>query len=51
MFPASYWFARFRVEPFNEISPSRYARLLPTLEAEPFCPSVSTWLVTEVSDA
>jgi hypothetical protein len=43
VFPASYWLARFVVEPFPEIQTSRYARLLPLADAEPFRPVVGSW--------
>jgi hypothetical protein len=43
VFPASYWLARFVVEPFPEIQTSRYARLLPLADAEPFGPVVGSW--------
>jgi hypothetical protein len=43
VFPASYWLARFTVEPFREIQTSRYARLLPLADAEPFRPAVGSW--------
>jgi hypothetical protein len=39
VFPAAYWIARFTVEPFtHKIQSSRYARLLPAVDAEPFHP-------------
>jgi hypothetical protein len=41
VFPASYWLARFRIEPFTRgIRTSRYARLLPAADAEPFRPVI-----------
>jgi hypothetical protein len=39
VFPATYWFAGFTVEPFTqEIQSFRYARLVPAADAEPFHP-------------
>jgi hypothetical protein len=43
VFPATYWLARFAVEPFTEIEPARYARLLPAVDAEPFRPVIGPW--------
>ena len=51
VFPATYWFGRFAVKPFTEIQPSRYARLLPAPDAEPFRPAVGRWPFTKVVDA
>jgi hypothetical protein len=42
-FPANYWFARFAVEPFEEITSDGYARLLPAPDAEPFRPVIGPW--------
>jgi hypothetical protein len=43
VFPASYWEARFAVEPFAAIQTSRYARLLQAPGAEPFQPIIGQW--------
>lgn len=43
VYPASYWLARFAVEPFFEIQTSRFSRLLPAPEAEPFRPIIGPW--------
>jgi hypothetical protein len=43
VFPASYWLARFAVEPFAAIQTSRYARLLSAPDAEPFRPIIGPW--------
>jgi hypothetical protein len=43
VFPASYWLGRFAVGPFTEIQASRYARLLPAPDAEPFHPVIGPW--------
>jgi hypothetical protein len=43
VFPATYWFARFAVQPFAEIQASRYARLLPAPDAELFRPIIGRW--------
>lgn len=40
VFPASYWLARFAVEPLPEMQSSRYARLLPADDADTFRPIV-----------
>jgi hypothetical protein len=43
VFPATYWLARFAVEPFAEITSTRYARLVPLADAKPFRPVVGSW--------
>ena len=43
VFPANYWLARFAVEPFTEIEPSRYARLLQAPDAQLFRPIIGQW--------
>jgi hypothetical protein len=40
VFPANYWLSRFAIQPFNCISTSHYAGLLPALTAEPFHPVI-----------
>ena len=40
VFPANYWVSRFAVQPFNCISTSHYAGLLPAPTAEPFHPVI-----------
>jgi hypothetical protein len=40
VFPATYWLSRFAIQPFNRISTSRYASLLPAHNAEPFRPVI-----------
>jgi hypothetical protein len=40
VFPANYWLSRFAVRPFNCISTSCYAGLLPARTAEPFHPAI-----------
>jgi hypothetical protein len=51
VFPASYWLARFTVEILPEMRASRFARLLPAADAEPFRPVIGPWPFTEVGDA
>jgi len=43
VFPASYWLARFAVEPLHEIMSARYGLLLRAPKAEPFCPVIGPW--------
>jgi hypothetical protein len=40
VFPANYWLSRFAIQPFNCISTSHYAGLLPAHTAEPFHPVI-----------
>ena len=40
VFPANYWVSRFAVQPFNCISTSHYAGLLPAHTAKPFHPVI-----------
>jgi hypothetical protein len=40
VFPANYWLSRFAVQPFNCISTSHYAGLLPAHNVEPFHPVI-----------
>ena len=40
VFPATYWLSRFAIQPFNCISTSRYAGVLPAHAAEPFHPVI-----------
>jgi hypothetical protein len=51
VFPASYWLAQFAVAPFFEIMTSRYARLLPAPDAEPFRPIIGRWPPSDAGDA
>jgi hypothetical protein len=44
VFPASYWLARLSVATLPEIQTSRFARLLPAVDAEPFRPVIHPWL-------
>jgi hypothetical protein len=50
VFPASYWLARFGIEPLPEIQTSRFARLLPAA-AEPFRPIIGPWPPLAVNGA
>jgi hypothetical protein len=40
--PATYWFSRFAIEPFEWISTARYARIFPDGDAEPFRPNITS---------
>ena len=51
VFPASYWLARFAVEPLPEIQTSRFARLLPAPDAEPFRPIIGQWPPADAGSA
>jgi hypothetical protein len=43
VFPATYWLSRFAIQPFDCISTSHYAGLLPAHTAEPFHPVIGTF--------
>jgi hypothetical protein len=45
-FPASYWFSRFVVEPFEWIATSRWARVLPAADGELFSPKIGSPFAT-----
>jgi hypothetical protein len=49
--PANYWFAQFEVEILPEIEASRFARLFPVADAEPFHPLIGPWPFIEVGGA